>query len=111
MYAVNLWFYRSRNVQQLGVKSVVSTHKVKEFSIENEPVLPYTKGTKERKDLEAALADYSNNCVEVPIVIGGKEYKTDRVMYQPMVSDITGRQTMKSVIFNCYYKQILLSFL
>jgi len=79
----------------------VSTHKFKEFTVENEPVLPYTKGTKERKDLEAALADYSNNCVEVPIVIGGKEYKTDRVMYQPMVSDITaitGKQPMKCLI-------------
>lgn len=64
----------------------MSTPKFTDFSIQNEPVLPYTKGSKERKDLEATLADYSNNCVEVPIVIGGKEYKTDRVMYQPMVS-------------------------
>lgn len=72
-------------MQQLGVNSVVATSKVADFKIANEPVLPYTNGSKERKELEAALAEYSNNCVEVPIIIGGKEYKTDKVMYQVMV--------------------------
>jgi 1-pyrroline-5-carboxylate dehydrogenase len=53
--------------------------------VKNEPVLAYNKGSKERRTLESSLKMYAKETVEVPIVIGGVEYKTDRVMYQPMV--------------------------
>ncbi|CAL8110378.1 unnamed protein product [Orchesella dallaii] len=75
---------QKRNVHPLGVKSVVSINKCTDFKVANEPILTYINGSKERKELEAALTTYSDNCVEVPIVIGGKEYRTERVAYQPM---------------------------
>ena len=58
---------------------------VSDFKIKNEPVLGYLPGSKERADLEAALNKYSDVTEDVPIVIGGKEYRTDQVHYQPMV--------------------------
>ena len=58
---------------------------VSDFKIKNEPVLGYLPGSKERSDLEAAINKYSDVTEDVPIVIGGKEYRTDQVHYQPMV--------------------------
>ena len=37
--------------------------------------------------LEAALAKYGSQCEDIPIVIGGKEYRTDSVQYQVMPHD------------------------
>ena len=45
----------------------------------------YLKGSDERTRLEEALHRLSNDCTDVPIVIGGKEYRTEEVKYQPMV--------------------------
>lgn len=56
--------------------------KIKDFPITNEPVLTYLKGSKERKELEAALEKTAATTHDVPIVIGEKEYKTDDVRYQ-----------------------------
>lgn len=56
--------------------------KVQEFDLRNEPVLEYLPGSQERKDLEKALKEASNETKEVPIVIGDKEYKTSDVQYQ-----------------------------
>ncbi|KAF7630968.1 Multifunctional fusion protein [Meloidogyne graminicola] len=39
----------------------------------NEPVLPYLKGSEERKALEVELDKLSQNPVEVPLVIGGNK--------------------------------------
>lgn len=61
--------------------------KVDEFSIKNEPMLQYLKGSKERKELTAALTKYQDVCTEIPIIIGGQEIKTDRVQYQLMPFD------------------------
>ena len=44
-------------------------------------------GSKERKELEASIAKFSAQTEDVPIIIGGKEYRTDNVQYQPMPHD------------------------
>lgn len=45
----------------------------------NEPVLAYLPNSPEKKALKAELARQSNLVVEIPVIIGGKEYRTDRV--------------------------------
>ena len=51
---------------------------------ENEPVLGYAPGSKERAELKAALSDMLANPVEVPCVIGGKDLTTgDLVEMRP----------------------------
>ncbi len=46
----------------------------------NEPVLQYAPGSPERAALKAKLAELSAEPVEVPLVIGGKEVRTGRVL-------------------------------
>ncbi|XP_021955467.1 delta-1-pyrroline-5-carboxylate dehydrogenase, mitochondrial isoform X2 [Folsomia candida] len=72
-----------RSLTQL-TKSVVPPNEFEDFKVANEPILGYDKGTKERRVLESALEKYSSETMEVPIVIGDKEYKTDNVRYQVM---------------------------
>ncbi|MFZ0282312.1 MAG: L-glutamate gamma-semialdehyde dehydrogenase [Bacteroidales bacterium] len=43
---------------------------------ENEPVHPYSQGSVERKLLEAELTEQSNNVIDIPLIIGGKEVRT-----------------------------------
>ncbi len=43
---------------------------------QNEPVLEYRKGSKERLLLEAELIRQSRQVVEIPLIIGGKEIRT-----------------------------------
>ena len=64
----------------------VSDLEVTDFSIQNEPVLSYLPGSKERQELEAALNSLADVTEDIPIVIGGKEYRTEHVQYQPMVN-------------------------
>jgi len=77
------------SLQRIGLRSISSVVpktdiSVSDFKIKNEPVLGYLPGSKERSDLEAAINKYSDVTEDVPIVIGGKEYRTDQVHYQPM---------------------------
>ena len=58
---------------------------LKDFKVKNEPILGYMPGSKERAELEAALKKHADKVEECPIIIGGKEYRTDNVQYQPMV--------------------------
>ncbi len=44
---------------------------------ENEPVLEYLKGSTERTLLEKELSRQENTEVEIPIIIGGREIRTD----------------------------------
>ena len=60
---------------------------VTDFNITNEPILGYLPGSQERKDLEASIAKFSGQTEDIPIIIGGKEYRTDNVQYQPMPHD------------------------
>ncbi len=51
------------------------------FKIEkpqNEPVLSYAPGTKERAELKQRLAELREQEVEIPLIIGGKEVRTGR---------------------------------
>ncbi|KAG8229992.1 hypothetical protein J437_LFUL012268 [Ladona fulva] len=67
--------------------SVVARPKFKDFKVKNEPILEYLKGSKERKELEAALKNVASNCEDVPIVIGDEEIRTKEVKYQVMPHD------------------------
>ena len=42
----------------------------------NEPVMPYAKGSNERKLIEAELKKQLSNQIEIPIIINGEEIKT-----------------------------------
>jgi len=46
----------------------------------NEPVLNYAPGSPERAALKAALARMSGETLDIPVVIGGKEFRTGRTI-------------------------------
>lgn len=80
--------FKSKQICGLQVKRFLNlTATVEEFTIKNEPVLGYLKGSNERRELETALSRYKDTCTEVPIIIAGKEIKTDNVRYQVMPFD------------------------
>jgi len=76
-------------ISKRAISSVVprTDLEVDDFKVKNEPILGYFKGSKERVELDAALAKYGSQCEDIPIVIGGKEYRTDNVQYQVMPHD------------------------
>lgn len=43
----------------------------------NEPILDYKPGSKERKELKAKLEELKTKQIEIPIIIGGEEIKTN----------------------------------
>ena len=45
----------------------------------NEPVLSYAPGSPERASLQAELARQASDCVEIPVIIGGKEIRTGKL--------------------------------
>ena len=49
----------------------------------NEPVYSYAPGTPEREALKAALDRQATQEVEIPIIIGGKEYRTGARLESP----------------------------
>jgi 1-pyrroline-5-carboxylate dehydrogenase len=73
-----------RSVRFLGTSSVIPANDFDEFEAKNEPILGYVKGSKERRILESALEQYSKEPLDIPIIIGGKEYRTDKIVYQSM---------------------------
>lgn len=72
------------SIECRALSSVVPKVNPKDFCIENEPILAYKKGSQERKCIENELARLSSACTEIPIVIGGKEFKTNEVRHQVM---------------------------
>ena len=42
----------------------------------NEPVLPYTAGSPEKKELKAKLGAMASEEIEIPVIIGGEEIRT-----------------------------------
>lgn len=75
------------NVQRCGVRCVSSVIKrpcIEDFSVENEPILGYLPGSKERSELEQALKKVTSCVEDVPIVIGKEEIRTNDVRYQVM---------------------------
>lgn len=67
--------------------AILKEEKLDDFTVKNEPILGYLPGSKERKELEAALEDMSSKVEDVPIIIGEKEYRTKEVKYQVMPHD------------------------
>ena len=53
-------------------------NKVKQYKAENEPVLGYKAGSKERNNVEKTYNDMFNSKVDVPLYIGGKEILTEK---------------------------------
>ena len=45
----------------------------------NEPVLSYRPGSPEKKELKAKLKELSQETIEIPLIIGGKEVHTGDV--------------------------------
>jgi hypothetical protein len=45
----------------------------------NEPILSFAPGSIERANLRAALTVVEATCKDIPIIIGGKEVRTDNV--------------------------------
>lgn len=71
-------------ISSFATKSIIPNLNVKDFGIENEPVLEYLNGSKESVEIKARLKHVSENCEDVPIVIGDKEFRTDAIQYQVM---------------------------
>uniref|UniRef100_A0A1B6DE11 Multifunctional fusion protein n=1 Tax=Clastoptera arizonana TaxID=38151 RepID=A0A1B6DE11_9HEMI len=70
--------------QSANMASVMKDLNIPDFQVKNEPILGYLPGSKERGELEEALKKTSCECQDVPIVIGGEEYRTKDVRYQVM---------------------------
>lgn len=43
---------------------------------QNEPILNYEPGSKEKEELKRKISDLKNQKIEIPLIIGGKEIKT-----------------------------------
>lgn len=67
--------------------STLKRPKFEDFPVKNEPILSYLPNSKERTDLEKALKELAQETVDVPIVIGGKEFRTNNVRKQVMPHD------------------------
>jgi len=46
----------------------------------NEPVLSYAPGSRERESLSAELSRLQGECIEIPLIIGGREVRTGRMV-------------------------------
>lgn len=53
-------------------------YKVREIS--NEPILSYKAGSQEKLELKKTLSDMKEEVMEIPLIIGGQEIKTDNVI-------------------------------
>lgn len=66
------------------IGSIVPEVKFQNYSIQNEPILSYEKGSAERKGIQTALEKASKETVNVPIVIGTEEIYSGTERFQPM---------------------------
>lgn len=53
----------------------------------NEPILEYLKGSNEREKLETKLQELKEKEIDIPIIIGGKEIRTDNTVNAVMPHD------------------------
>jgi len=51
----------------------------KKFVAVNEPIMGYTSGSEEKKSIKAKLQEMSSQCIDIPIIIGGKEIRTNNM--------------------------------
>lgn len=54
------------------------------FTVKNEPILEYLNDSSERKHLNDALKNVSENVEEIPIIIGDEKFTSNDVRYQVM---------------------------
>ncbi len=54
----------------------MTNYRIPEY--ENEPIYSYLEGSKELKDLRAMLDKMSNEVIDIPLIIGGKEIFTEK---------------------------------
>lgn len=87
--AISTDLRRNLKVGARAISSVVpkSDIELKDFTVKNEPVLGYLPGSKEREELKATLNSLADVTEDIPIVIGGKEYRTEHVQHQVMPHD------------------------
>lgn len=76
-----------KSVATRGLGSVVPVLQLEDFSVENEPIISYVKGSTERANLELALKQLSEGTEDIPIVIGSEEFRTPQWQYQRMPHD------------------------
>lgn len=84
---------RARSLERCA-SSVVELPKLKDFDVQNEPVLGYRAGSKERTELVNELKRTAAVTEEVPIVIGDEHIKDGEPRYQVMPHD-HGRKLAK----------------
>ncbi|CAG9575317.1 unnamed protein product [Danaus chrysippus] len=84
---------RARSLERCA-SSVVELPKLKDFDVQNEPVLGYRAGSKERTELINELKRTAAVTEEVPIVIGDEDIKDGEPRYQVMPHD-HGRKLAK----------------
>lgn len=63
---------------------------------ENETIYSYKQGSQERQALKAALADMESNQIEIPLIIGGNEMKTGRIM------EVATPHDHRSILARCH---------
>ncbi|CAD0195831.1 unnamed protein product [Chrysodeixis includens] len=78
---------RGGRALERSMSSIVELPKIQDFGVENEPVLEYRQGSKERAALVQELQQTAAVTEEVPIVIGGKNIKEGEPRYQVMPHD------------------------
>ncbi|XP_046970142.1 delta-1-pyrroline-5-carboxylate dehydrogenase, mitochondrial [Vanessa cardui] len=77
---------RARSMERC-VSSIVELPKLQDFEVQNEPVLGYRAGSRERAELVTELQRTADVTEEVPIVIGDEYIKDGEPRYQVMPHD------------------------
>ena len=67
----------------------------------NEPILNYSPGSKEKKELKKVLNDFKSKEVDIPMYINGKEIRTDNFMFEHYLF-------YDFFVRNIFFKQIFL---
>jgi len=73
-----------KRISERCIGSVVPRTTFENYTIKNEPILGYEKGSAERKALEKALKKTASETANVPIVIGSEEIFAGTERHQPM---------------------------
>ncbi|OAF68737.1 L-glutamate gamma-semialdehyde dehydrogenase [Intoshia linei] len=76
---------------------------IKRGFAKNEPILDYKKGTTQYNELKSVLNDMNSKVHKIPIIIAGKEYHTDDIMYQKIPSNHN-----QNLAQYCYADKILI---
>lgn len=69
MRTFNTSFFIEKGVSMSGIYNINKPS--------NEPVHTYIRGSKEREELEHILKELETSCLDIPIIIGGKEIRTN----------------------------------